>query len=96
MYVLLASAQDQNSSIVCKCEIISMWIGKFWLKLILQCKTKENIEFDSIMIKGRAMISTTNHVQLIYQYANAPIILWILNVYQPKGLGVYFLSYRFS
>ena len=96
MYVLLASAQDQNSSIVCKCKIILTRIGKFWLKLILQCKTREKIEFDSIMIKGMALISTTNYTELIKQYVNALIILWLLNVCQPKGMSVYFLSYRFS
>jgi hypothetical protein len=64
-YVLLANAQKQNSSIVCKCKIIPMRIGKFSLKLISQCKTRDKHEFDSIMIKGRAVISTTTHAQLI-------------------------------
>ena len=95
-YVLLASAQDQNSSILCKCEIIPTRIDKFWLKLISQCKTREKLEFDSIMIKGRVVMSTTNHAQLINQYASIPIILWTLNVCQSKGMGVYSLSYWFS
>jgi hypothetical protein len=57
---------------MCKCEIISTGIGKLLLKLILQCKTREiKIDFDSIMIKCRVLTSTTNHVYIIKQYANA-------------------------
>jgi hypothetical protein len=40
-----------------------------------------------------ALIFTANHAQLINQYANALIILWLVNVCQPKGMGVYLLSY---
>jgi hypothetical protein len=43
-----------------------------------------------------ALISSTNHAYTIKQYDNALITLRIPNVCQPKGMGVYSLSYWFS
>ena len=40
-----------------------------------------------VIIKGRALISTTNYIKLIYQYVNALIKLCISNVCQPKGMA---------
>jgi hypothetical protein len=61
---------------MCKCKIIPIEIGKFSLEFISQCKTREiKIDFDSIMIKCRALTSTTNHAYIITQYANVLITL---------------------
>ena len=58
---------------MCKCEIDPTGIGKFCLKSSSQYKIKERkIDFDLIMVKGRAVISTTNHAytvrQLMYKF----------------------------